>query len=55
MAVVRRLLQEDEVVGRGDVLRVLLDLQAASLGGLHEGRAAVTVLKMVACGKKDTI
>ena len=48
VAVIRGLLQEDEVVGRRDILRVLLDLQAAALRGLHERGAVVATLKMVA-------
>jgi hypothetical protein len=47
VAVIRRLLQEDEIVGGRDVAGVFLDLEAAALGGLDEGCAVVAALKVV--------
>ena len=55
VAIVRRLLQEDEVVGRRDGLGVLLDLQAASLRGLHGRGAVVATLEVVTCRKNNEL
>ena len=51
MTVVWTLLQEHQIVGRGDVRVPPLHLQATVLCRFHSGRLVVGTLEMVACKK----
>ena len=53
VAVVGALLQEHQVVGRGDVGVAPLDLQPTLLGRLDAGRSVVRRLEVVACNKSN--
>ena len=53
MTVVWTLLQEHQIVGRGDVRVPPLHLQAALLCRFHSGRLVVGTLEMVACKKES--